>query len=555
MGSFFSLFQRRSLSEQLEEVENSINAVRKNRYQSQQRQKRLVASVTLWSLLLYTLIAASFLAFYFPPSWKLRILYALPLCFGPFLAYLLRRIVMMYFSTRLKSSDETLRGLVEKKKTLLDAVREKESYKKGKEILEKYDPEVIKMKNMAEELQRLRSQSANSEVRKRQLPANASPNANLTATPMQSMPRGAAGQFATPQQPNMSAMMQRVPNTAPGSPMMTPQRLPELGVHDEMFARPIPPPASARSRSAAGKSTFDRMMEYIVGDGPENKYALICSHCLNHNGMALKEEFEYVAFRCAYCGMSNPAKKGRPVAPKVPISVLPPTPSPQLQQPKQQSVSTSSSASATSQNANQIATTSSTGESEKEDDGDRTPVTGGESDEESSKNAKVSKSNAGQDEKSENAETSGLETDDNDCNESVDKTLDNSLEPMETSITDNGPNGVKDAIREDRKEMGSDEGDESLIADMEILNKEDLDTRETEDGDNNKLQSSVETGSNVDVSDSGIFGSDLPKEEGSSSEGSVDSIALNGANLNPPGSTNLGQKAISAESSLPDLLQ
>ena len=43
---------------------------------------------------------------------------------------------------------------------------------------------------------------------------------------------------------------------------------------------------------------------------------------------------------------------------------------------------------------------------------------------------------------------------------------------METSTTDNGPNGVKDAIREDRKEMGSDEGDESLIADMEILNKE-----------------------------------------------------------------------------------
>ena len=98
--------------------------------------------------------------------------------------------------------------------------------------------------------------------------------------------------------------------------------------------------------------------------------------------------FFVAAFRCAYCGMSNPAKKGRPVAPKVPISVLPPTPSPQLQQPKQQSVSTSSSASATSQNANQIATTSSTGESEKEDDGDRTPVTGGESDEESSKNAK-----------------------------------------------------------------------------------------------------------------------------------------------------------------------
>merc|ERR1712226_1201757 len=245
MGNILGFFQRRSLGEQLEEVENSINAVRKNRYQSQQRQKRLVASVTLWTILLYTICAASFLAFYFPPSWKMRVLYALPLCFGPVLAYILRRMVMMYFSTRLKSSDEVLRSLVEKKKMLLETVREKESYKKAKEILEKYDPEVIKMKNMAEELQRLRSQSANnlnntqSEVRRRQLPQNASPSAALNATPAHSMPRGA--QFPTPQQPQSVAAMQRVQNTAPDSPMITPQRLP---------ARPIPPPSSVRSNIA-----------------------------------------------------------------------------------------------------------------------------------------------------------------------------------------------------------------------------------------------------------------------------------------------------------------
>lgn len=35
-------------------------------------------------------------------------------------------------------------------------------------------------------------------------------------------------------------------------------------------------------------------MEYLVGDGPSNRYALICKQCLSHNGMALKEEFEYV---------------------------------------------------------------------------------------------------------------------------------------------------------------------------------------------------------------------------------------------------------------------
>nr|XP_019573866.1 PREDICTED: protein lunapark-like [Rhinolophus sinicus] len=34
--------------------------------------------------------------------------------------------------------------------------------------------------------------------------------------------------------------------------------------------------------------------------------------------MALKEEFEYIAFRCAYCFFLNPARKTRPQAPRLP---------------------------------------------------------------------------------------------------------------------------------------------------------------------------------------------------------------------------------------------
>ncbi|PFX11338.1 Protein lunapark, partial [Stylophora pistillata] len=59
------------------------------------------------------------------------------------------------------------------------------------------------------------------------------------------------------------------------------------------------------------------LVEYLVGDGPNNRYALICSQCCSHNGMALKEEFEYTAFRCCYCYHLNPAKKHRPTAPKL----------------------------------------------------------------------------------------------------------------------------------------------------------------------------------------------------------------------------------------------
>jgi len=59
-------------------------------------------------------------------------------------------------------------------------------------------------------------------------------------------------------------------------------------------------------------------VDFLVGDGPANRFALICRQCQSHNGMALREEFEYVAYRCCYCYYWNPARKQRPVAPRLP---------------------------------------------------------------------------------------------------------------------------------------------------------------------------------------------------------------------------------------------
>ncbi|CAL8349126.1 unnamed protein product [Boreogadus saida] len=56
-----------------------------------------------------------------------------------------------------------------------------------------------------------------------------------------------------------------------------------------------PGPPLARPVLPRERGTVDRVIEYLVGDGPQNRYALICQQCFSHNGMALKEEFEYIA--------------------------------------------------------------------------------------------------------------------------------------------------------------------------------------------------------------------------------------------------------------------
>ncbi|CAI2738023.1 unnamed protein product [Dicrocoelium dendriticum] len=57
------------------------------------------------------------------------------------------------------------------------------------------------------------------------------------------------------------------------------------------------------------RSFFDRILDLLVGDGPDKRYALICRECAAHNGMALHEEFEYLAFRCGYCSHFNPPRR------------------------------------------------------------------------------------------------------------------------------------------------------------------------------------------------------------------------------------------------------
>lgn len=42
------------------------------------------------------------------------------------------------------------------------------------------------------------------------------------------------------------------------------------------------------------RTIVDRLIDALVGDGPDRRYALICQECSAHNGMALQEEFEYL---------------------------------------------------------------------------------------------------------------------------------------------------------------------------------------------------------------------------------------------------------------------
>lgn len=94
-----------------------------------------------------------------------------------------------------------------------------------------------------------------------------------------------------------------------------------------MAATPMPvmagrPRGPVRPFHKESASTMDKMVDYFFGDGPGARMALICSQCHGHNGMAMPQEYDYMAYVCFLCGYFNPAKKLRPVVsrPSLPLA-------------------------------------------------------------------------------------------------------------------------------------------------------------------------------------------------------------------------------------------
>lgn len=307
--------------EVLEGIDKDIQVLEEYSEKYQRQLKIWVGRLLLYSSLLYLITCIVVYSWYLPELLMGRLILSLPFLIFPLLVWLLRKLLIVIFSRRTEKNNEKLEDLKSKKRKILEEVMETETYKNAKMILERFDPDSknkLELESTPVGLQM--TPKPGQELRQRNvipktptLVVNPAIGAAAARPPLASGPtypgRSSHSAPGGPPERGLSAMaaqqsLMRRPVT-PGTPV------PGVGMHPPgpPLARPVLP----RERGA-----MDRVIEYLVGDGPQNRFALICQQCLSHNGMALKEEFEYVAFRCAYCYFLNPARKTRPQAPRLP---------------------------------------------------------------------------------------------------------------------------------------------------------------------------------------------------------------------------------------------
>lgn len=313
MGAIISRFRKEKTTYQLlENLEEKIRDLETYTITTQERQKRFVGNFLVISIVLYVLASLVFYFVFFPPTWNERIIHSLPLLICPMIITLIKKSLAWFFERKVFGNTEELKQLRAEKKKILEKVMDKETYKVAVDILNKF----------GDKTQRTQTQSLSAMTpMKGPQPMPMTPKGpgpiraqvpHSAPAPQQMTPMGPGRQMAaTPIGFNMrqqTPMMQQQQSGLIHRPVgMIPQQT--------MPYRRTPYPIINHNQ----KGMLEKMVDYLVGDGANSRFAMICKDCLMHNGMALQEEYEYAAFRCAFCGAFNPSKKQRPLAPRLPF--------------------------------------------------------------------------------------------------------------------------------------------------------------------------------------------------------------------------------------------
>jgi len=233
---------------------------------------------------------------FFPPTLQKRIIYSTPLLIFPFLILLCKSLFGWFFERKIRRNTVKLKELQTEKKKILEKVMDKETYKVAVEILNRFSEGPKQPTDMHSIVPRSPSvQAPAGPPNTVRGPPNTPAKRNENPAPFQTPA------FGQPPPPGIVSISQ--------TPLTS--HLPPGAQRALMQVTPYP------IVSQNQKSVVEKLVDYLIGDGPNSRYAMICKECFEHNGMVSEEEYDYAAFRCAFCKTLNAAKKLRPIGPRI----------------------------------------------------------------------------------------------------------------------------------------------------------------------------------------------------------------------------------------------
>lgn len=193
--------------------------------------------------------------------------------------FLLKQLLAWYFQRKVNKNSGELSDLRQEKKKMIEQVMDKETYKVALEILNKFGDKMQPQRMVS--TGELTPRPAISKS------TNMTPKSAPIIASQAITPRGTLNN-----NPNTISTLQQRLNT----PVNQNRSFVQAGYSSQQVGdnanriQHLVPSVRSSSRTpypiidSSRKGVLDKMVDYLIGDGPSNRFAMICKECYRHNG-------------------------------------------------------------------------------------------------------------------------------------------------------------------------------------------------------------------------------------------------------------------------------
>jgi len=324
MGAVNSLWKKETVEQALEKLESKITKLEYRQRTSHLSRRRITSSLILYSFFIEGAIAVWYYFYSIPLApLKDKLIRAAPLLLFPLLVYFLKYAIAFYYSRRIVSDEAQLVKLRELLKTKLDERKKATDFDNTQKLLNKY-----------EKLAETKEHGKDEAVGGPRVPSTPTKPPNVNEA-QQSKVLSPQGSDAASSLRHRAVQQQQQQQQQPG----VQQQPQQAQSHPPAQVQNILPPDAAQQNSG----WMNRLVDYLLGTGPQYGFALICTKCSSHNGLAPPSEIGTIQFRCRNCNHLNECspeapkqQKNRVTRSQTVANIVPNLPEAQPQQQQQQ---------------------------------------------------------------------------------------------------------------------------------------------------------------------------------------------------------------------------
>ncbi|KAH7388055.1 hypothetical protein KP509_16G055300 [Ceratopteris richardii] len=289
LGHLFHRTSKEDFERKLQSLSKEEATVHTRMKRRSQTWRKLAQGVIVYSIIMELLVLGLAVISTRGPglSWQMRAVRVLPVFVCPTFSILLYTILAKYYRMREQKDQKTLDRLREERQAKINELKERTNFYLTQELIQKYDSDptakeaaarVLAAKLGAESGLKLASESSEVDW------GNVGLVEAMTAAP---------GQVDSSGLRRRASVQKAAGLTAPLSNDIASSQRNEQWQQIEQL-----------SRKPSG-GLVAKLAAMLVGEDPNQCYALICRKCHMHNGLCGKEEFPHIKYYCPHCNFFN----------------------------------------------------------------------------------------------------------------------------------------------------------------------------------------------------------------------------------------------------------